>query len=1097
MRLPSPPKRLSYADAVKLLGAGESRTMALFDRVSGLAAAGVTVASAGTVDFFALRDELSRWGNQTLRGIGERLTGISRFDRTQRLLAAHSVLVVTAFFDAFDEVLREDGRLDPAAAEITAAEQVTLATGNWPGDRYEALITTLLHESPPLPSPSQPYEHTLIRLDSYFAALTFRVRDFLHGLASFEPSQLDASALDDEATNQVVEHAIERYVVNYRQLAAEVPEFAVWVGLIDAQATRSAVDRVGVTLQERIAELHTGLAGIEELLTRVVVDATPDARRADLAKRYRARLHQPILNPRDLPEHVTLPTLVAAYVNPRCRIATVGRADQPATERWWSEQRILTDVQAFLAGHLTGPDAVDAPLVVLGQPGSGKSVFTRVLAARLPETDFFPVRVELRSVAADATIQDQIEEAFHLTTGERVGWPDLSRAALGALPVVMLDGFDEMLQATGLNRADYLYRVQEFQQREAELARPVAVIVTSRTVVADRARFPDGSLAILLEPFDEEQVAEWLATWNGLNEAGLRRRGLNPLPLSVAMSHAELATQPLLLLLLALYDLSANALQTGGDDLGRVDLYERLFVDFAGREVDKHDSELTDARRRDAVESELRRLSAVAAALFNRRGDVITEADLDRDLPHLLGPDDLARSPGDGSASRSLTPGQLLVGRFFFIHESQANRDTGAPEKVFEFLHATFGEFLAARLVVSTLVDLAEERLHQRRRPQARVLDAGYLYALTSFGALTRRGPIREFCAGLLARLDDDRRRACRELLSDLLADAGFPHPTWSLADYEPIRLPVAARHAAYSANLVTLYVLLHQDPVDVAELLRTEETEDAWHRYASLWRSQLPLDDWRTLWQALRVEWRASGLGSDRRLTVRVEDDSPLSLYASLPWPSVGRFPGDDHDEDDERNNELFPDFVKAEHDWVADELRELGFLQTPHEFRVFLHGQVPLLRLPQSLEWYVPYGTNGTPNTRLLLELLLDEPSVENFERRVACYQHLVGETDFALGVQELVVQLLRRDARELPVAGMARILASAKPARIELDTMIDLVATVAARTTDAELMRRLVEQLPESEDECYQERINELRREAYRRLGLDEADAPGDVP
>ena len=34
-------------------------------------------------------------------------------------------------------------------------------------------------------------------------------------------------------------------------------------------------------------------------------------------------------------------------------------------------------------------------------------------------------------------------------------------------PVILLDGFDELLQASGTSRADYLEQVQDFQRSEA------------------------------------------------------------------------------------------------------------------------------------------------------------------------------------------------------------------------------------------------------------------------------------------------------------------------------------------------------------------------------------------------------------------------------------------------------------------------------------------------------------------------------------------------------------------------------------------------------------------------------------------------------
>src|SRR5439155_2827661 len=137
-------------------------------------------------------------------------------------------------------------------------------------------------------------------------------------------------------------------------------------------------------------------------------------------------------------------------------------------------------------------------------------VLARVLAARLPAADFMPVRVILRDVLAAADLQDQLEQAIRAATGDRVEWPALVRSAGGALPVVLLDGFDELLQAVGVSQTDYLDKVARFQQREADQGRPVAVVVTSRTAVADRARIPAGTVLLRLEPFRREQIERWV-----------------------------------------------------------------------------------------------------------------------------------------------------------------------------------------------------------------------------------------------------------------------------------------------------------------------------------------------------------------------------------------------------------------------------------------------------------------------------------------------------------------------------------------------------------------------------------------------------------
>ena len=145
--------------------------------------------------------------------------------------------------------------------------------------------------------------------------------------------------------------------------------------------------------------------------------------------------------------------------------------------------------------------------MLLGQPGSGKSVLTKVLAARLPAGEFLTVRVVLREVPSDTDLQSQIEHAVRDATRENLTWPDLVATAGDALPVVILDGFDELLQATGVSQSDYLEKIVLFQEREAIHGHPAAVIVTSRTAVADRARIPPGgAVSVRLEPFSDEKV---------------------------------------------------------------------------------------------------------------------------------------------------------------------------------------------------------------------------------------------------------------------------------------------------------------------------------------------------------------------------------------------------------------------------------------------------------------------------------------------------------------------------------------------------------------------------------------------------------------
>jgi hypothetical protein len=577
------------------------------------------------------------------------------------------------------------------------------------------------------------------------------------------------------------------------------------------------------------------------------VKAVPDR----LALAYRAALTKPITPAGEVPAELQIPTLGEGYIDHRIRVAEVGVSSEPGRESWWNEISVRDNACRFIAKeYLTSTTARQAPLLLLGQPGSGKSVLTRMLAARLPTTDFLSIRVELRQVPAEADLQDQIEFAIRNVTGERVLWPQLVESADGALPVVMLDGFDELLQATGITQTDFLLRVQAFQEREADQGRPLTVIVTSRIAVIDRARIPHGTVAVRLEPFNEDQITRWLEVWEQFNAVPLAKRGMRPLPADIALNHQELAEQPLLLLMLALYDADTNALQYRSAELSQTELYGRLLQEFASREIRKHYGTLPDADLERAVDAELFRLSVVAFAMFNRRSQWVSEADLDADLSMLLGVSRDIRRPGGLQAP--LTSAQLAIGRFFFVHESQATRD-GLRLQTYEFLHATFGEFLVARLVVQVLTDVLK---HKRAgvRSSLDEADDGLLHALLSFAALTARGPVVAFLGDQLEQMEVRQRAELAVLLLRLHASALYPRAEAIYSGYEPLVLTVPTRYAAWSANLVVLAILAAGEITGAQLFPQEPDLGLAWRNRAMMWRSLLSNDEWQGLHETIAL---------------------------------------------------------------------------------------------------------------------------------------------------------------------------------------------------------------------------------------------------
>jgi hypothetical protein len=850
---------VTYADAARLLGGSNSKIVTALDRLTGGLLLAATAAGSGfAVNLFAARDEVVRLSNDLLIGLQDRMRGLDRFSRSERLAAAHAVVVVIAYFDALEDVHLP---FDSRELELTSSEQVLLATAtDTPSGRLRSLTEVLLRSEVPVPAPQRPYEKTLEALHEYYARMSARLLDFISGLAIYE--NLDETRrqnLSKAISQMVPDRAIARYEESFRRLAVEFPEFSVWANLVDQQATR-----------QEIRQLRSGLENLELSLSAMASGRVPDERRAALWRSYHAALEKPILGT-GLTDGLTVPSLSAAYVNPSFRVAVNSPAEHLGEESTWAGEPVRTDLAGFLAGYLTAPQATQGPLVILGQPGSGKSVLTQVIAARMPPDQFMVVRVVLRDVAADEEIQAQIEHAVRAATGESLTWPDLSRSAGDALPVMLLDGFDELLQATGVSQADYLKKVAAFQEREAYQNRPVSVIVTSRTAVADRAQPTANMVVLRLEPFREDQINQWLQAWNHANSEAFARKRLQPLSLQTVLQHADLAAQPLLLTMLAIFDADANQLLHLGRNLSTADLYDRLLTGFATREVDRTGAVLTADELDQAIERELQRLSLAAFAMFNRGLQWVTEAGLASDLAVLF--NQPRRSPRTNTLRAPLSAAQATLGRFFFIYEAQAMRD-GTRLRTYEFLHATFGEYLIARLVAKELSDLAESiRPASVRRPAP--VDDAFLHAILSFMPLTMRGTVIFFLADRLQELPDERRDVLESVLLELFYDALKPRHDTRYGDYEPLELPVPARYAAYTANLMTLAVLNGGQIKGSMLFPHSLDIVHEWRNLALLWRSQLPVEGWSGMiaFFALERIWE----NNEREFTLRL-NEHPIS---------------------------------------------------------------------------------------------------------------------------------------------------------------------------------------------------------------------------
>jgi hypothetical protein len=838
---------LSYADAIKLLRDPGTRFARVADRLTASGMLGAVVAVPEILGWFDARSEFARLSQELVQHMRMGDAGMKRYDRTRRIEAAHSLVVVTAYF----KVLQEHRLpVDIDRFELTKVEQVQTGTGVTAGrGRPQDLADAVLHSPAPLPSPEWGHDQIKTELLLYYRWLSDELLGFLSGLATSEAlTREEKSELSRVLRDEVPPLAVSLYEEMLRNLAGDVPDVLLWIQLREHSATREAV--------------RTGLETLRQILDRAPSSSSPQVQVDSLIRAYSTVLDQPIVESRGLPDGLTLPAVTAGYIDPHFRSLTqydaAGWRMDPLTMFLTSEVGDHGDLAEFFAAHLTTTQAAQTPLLVLGQPGSGKSLLTKVLAARLADSGFLPVRVALSEVPADQDVQDQIEYAVRAATGERVSWPELVRLAGTRQPVVLLDGLDELVHAAELDRSGYLTKVRAFQQRELSLDRPVAVVVTSRTGHAERFDRPEGSISIELAPFTPAQIAEWVKRWNSRNRAYFGVHELRPLELDAVRRQGELAGQPLLLLLLALYDATANALLRADRMLSTAELYEHVMVSFTERELRRRRHSTVNNPRFDmgtAVARELDRLSIAAFATLNRGRPAITQQELGEDLEVLLANE--TDSEGD------------VTGRFFFVHESNA-LTAGGARRAFEFLHATFAEFLVARLI--TRLTSAEQSTGWSTDADRQAV----LRALLSFTVLANAQPLLPLIEGRVRSLDADARHSSVTTLTAMTGHALGPwHPTPYDA-YQPQRLPTPTRHATYSANLVVLLLLFDATPLSMRALFPDEQDPASqWRHHASLWRSSLSPRSWSAILAIMRGRRTP---GTDRDVVLVREDGSLVS---------------------------------------------------------------------------------------------------------------------------------------------------------------------------------------------------------------------------
>lgn len=647
-------------------------------------------------------------------------------ERATQIKVAYSLICYTAFFDTLAKELPSSickkliqrYKKDLDMLELTPDDKKRLYT-----EKHLDVYCDI-----PYTDQVTPFSETIVNLKELYDRASVSIFKEIQKSEVFSGKE-GKKKLDnlEKVLEELPNKAASLYKAQYLYLASAFNDFGFFAQELEFEALRQMAKQQQSVI-EYIADVQGkidfGLSNLYKIVNSIptsFVEIQSQDIVSDLKAAYKATIEQPIIDNKEITSRdeeirLNFPRMIDAFIpqSYKC-LAYTTKSIRLEDEATWNDYQINNDLDRFFLKYLYCPDSINYPLIILGHPGSGKSLLTKVLSAQLMSKSFTVIRVPLREVNADVSIDLLVEEQIKKVTNRPLqnGYGGFAQQFKEKPLLIILDGYDELLQAKGDVFAGYLEKARIFQNDQKQLNRPVQIIVTSRITLIDKAIVPMGSTVLRLLEFNEDQRNAWIEIWNKTNARYFQTCSpqIKPFRLPKLKNHTEknsiieLSEQPLLLLMLALYDSEGNSLAQLGENLKRTELYHSLIRRFVrrekGRYIEDFGSMPVDEQEK-LIENEMKRLGVVAIGMFNRRKLFILTKELDNDLNEFSSSRD---------ASRNLKDSERLLGGFFFIHQSTA-KDISASsdnsESAFEFLHNTFGEFLAADMILRFAVEEAQ-----------------------------------------------------------------------------------------------------------------------------------------------------------------------------------------------------------------------------------------------------------------------------------------------------------------------------------------------------------------------------------------------------
>jgi len=326
--------------------------------------------------------------------------------RTKRMEMAYGLICYTAFFDALDRILPDDLR---KKIELQSKEKGQKLKEDEIDEMFEKMKGPL-NDSLSFPHPTSSLEELKSNLSKLYLHMANGFGEYVEKLSIYKKEDEKIFNILRQIIDKLPEEAMSQFEDQYYELARKYEDFRIWIDIKEKRAdheTRSKyMKEFKLLAQHSDEKMDIGFNKLQK-----TVHAMPDIFREIRAKnvvealknRYDHIIKQPIIDEKDIPEDdrtgLFFPKISEAFIPQSYRIlrhTSKNKDIHLEKEETWDNLDRKNNLEAFLLKFLSSPYSIEAPLLILGHPGSGKSLLTKVLSARLMSDTYTPIRIPLR-----------------------------------------------------------------------------------------------------------------------------------------------------------------------------------------------------------------------------------------------------------------------------------------------------------------------------------------------------------------------------------------------------------------------------------------------------------------------------------------------------------------------------------------------------------------------------------------------------------------------------------------------------------------------------------------------------------------------------